>query len=82
VRLKEVDRCGVTETIITTVTNPNTPDANICIGHIFGPFTWNFAQRPYYVEGDAHARQSAIQPHLVPVSGRPLHGADTGVMRL
>ncbi|HEX6100583.1 MAG TPA: hypothetical protein VF432_29980 [Thermoanaerobaculia bacterium] len=50
VRLKEVDQCGVNETVVTTFTNPNTPEANICIGHIFGPFTWNFAQRSYYIE--------------------------------
>ena len=50
VRLKEVDQCGVNETIITTFTNPNTPEANICVGHFFGPFTWNFAQRSYYIE--------------------------------
>lgn len=50
VRLKEVDQCGVTETIITTYNNPNTPDTNICFGHFFGPFAWNFAQRSYYIE--------------------------------
>jgi hypothetical protein len=29
VRLKEVDQCGISETVITTFTNPNTPAGNI-----------------------------------------------------
>jgi hypothetical protein len=50
VRLKEVDQCGINETVITTFTNPNAAELNTCTGHIFGPFTWNFAQRSYYIE--------------------------------
>jgi hypothetical protein len=50
VRLKEVDQCGINETVITTFNNPNADNSNTCAGHIFGPFTWNFAQRSYYIE--------------------------------
>ncbi len=68
VRLKEVDQCGVNETVITTFTNPTPPDANICIGHIFGPFTWNFAQRSYYVEVTLTRATTATNPRFNRIS--------------
>ncbi len=68
VRLKEVDQCGINETVITTFTNPNTPDANICAGHIFGPFTWNFAQRSYYIEVTLTRATTATNPRFNRIS--------------
>lgn len=68
VRLKEVDQCGVTETVVTTFTNPNTPEANICIGHIFGPFAWNFAQRSYYIEVTLTRATTATNPRFNRIS--------------
>lgn len=62
VQLKEVSQCGNTETVITTFTNPNTPEANICVGHIFGPFTWNFSQRSYYLEVTLTRATTATNP--------------------
>ena len=64
VRLKEVDQCGVTETTITTFTNPNTPEANICVSHFFGPFTWNFSQRSYYLEVTLTRATTATNPRF------------------
>ena len=64
VTLKEVSQCGNTEAVITTFNNPNTPEANICVGHFFGPFTWNFAQRSYYVEVTLTRATTATNPRF------------------
>ena len=64
VTLKEVSQCGNTEAVITTFNNPNTPEANICAGHFFGPFTWNFAQRSYYLEVTLTRATTATNPRF------------------
>lgn len=68
VTLKEVSQCGNSETVITTFHNPNTPEANICAGHFFGPFTWNFAQRSYYLEVTLTRATTATNPRFNRVS--------------
>ena len=68
VTLKEVSQCGNTETVITTFNNPNTPEANICVGHFFGPFTWNFSQRSYYLEVTLTRATTATNPRFNRVS--------------
>jgi len=64
VQLKEVNQCGTGETVITTFTNPNTPEANICVSHFFGPFTWNFSQRSYYLEVTLTRATTATNPRF------------------
>lgn len=64
VQLKEVNQCGTGETVITTFTNPNTPEANICVSHFFGPFTWNFSQRSYYLEVTLTRATTATNPRV------------------
>ena len=68
VQLKEVNQCGTGETVITTFTNPNTPEANICVSHFFGPFTWNFSQRSYYLEVTLTRATTATNPRFNRVS--------------
>jgi hypothetical protein len=63
-QLKEVNQCGTAETVVTTFTNPNTPEANICISHFFGPFTWNFSQRSYYLEVTLTRATTATNPRF------------------
>src|SRR5688572_21204624 len=64
VKLIEVGDCAPTETVVTTFNNPNAPDANICEGHIYGPFTWNFAQRSYYIEVTLTRATTATNPRF------------------
>jgi 3'-phosphoadenosine 5'-phosphosulfate (PAPS) 3'-phosphatase len=64
VRLKEVNQCGTAETTVTTFTNPNTPEANICVSHFFGPFTWNFSQSSYYLEVTLTRATTATNPRF------------------
>src|SRR5215212_7883503 len=64
VQLKEVNQCGTGEVVVTTFTNPNTPEANICVSHFFGPFTWNFAQRSYYLEVTLTRATTATNPRF------------------
>ncbi len=64
VRLKEVQECGITEATIATFNNPNTPEANICISDFWGPFTWNFAQKSYYLEVTLTRATTATNPRF------------------
>ena len=64
VTLKEVSQCGNTETVITTFSNPNTPEVNICASHFFGPFTWDFSQKSYYVEVTLTRATTATNPRF------------------
>jgi hypothetical protein len=68
VQLKEVSQCGNTETVITTYNHANAPEANICMGHIFGPFTWNFSQRSYYIEVTLTRATVATNPRFNRIS--------------
>ena len=67
-KLIEVSDCSATETVITTFNNPNAPEVNFCEGHIYGPFTWNFAQRSYYVEVTLTRASTATNPRFNRIS--------------
>jgi peptidoglycan hydrolase-like protein with peptidoglycan-binding domain len=63
-RIVEVQECGITETTVATFNNPNTPEANICISDVFGPYTWNFAQKSYYLEITLTRATTATNPRF------------------
>ena len=64
VRIKEVQECGITESVVTTFNNPNSAEANICLTHFFGPYTWNFSQKSYYVEVTLTRATTATNPRF------------------
>jgi hypothetical protein len=63
VRIKEVQECGNTESVVTTFNNPNTPEANICISHFFEP-AWDFLRKSYYVEVTLTRATTATNPRF------------------
>lgn len=64
VRIKEVQECGITETTVATFNNPNSPEANICMSYFWGPYTWNFAQKSYYLEVTLTRATTATNPRF------------------
>jgi hypothetical protein len=64
VRIKEVQECGITESTVATFNNPNSAEANICMTHFFGPYTWNFMQKSYYVEVTLTRATTATNPRF------------------
>lgn len=64
VRIKEVQECGITESTVVTFNNPNTPETNICISEFFGPYTWNFLQKSYYLEVTLTRATTATNPRF------------------
>jgi len=64
VKIKEVQECGIQESTVHTFNNPNTPEANICISDFFGPYTWNFMQKSYYLEVTLTRATTATNPRF------------------
>ena len=64
VRVLEVNQCSAAEVLVTSFNNPNSPEATICIGHIFGGWPWNFAQHTYYLEVTLTRATTATNPQF------------------
>ena len=64
VRIKEVLECGHAESVIHTFAHPNTPEANMCLSDFFGPFTWDFSKKSYYLEVTLTRATTATNPRF------------------
>lgn len=64
VRVVEVNQCSAAEVTVTTFNNPNSPEATICVGHIFGGWPYNFSQHVYYLEVTLTRATTATNPQF------------------